>query len=70
MHDEFAPLLAFYDRCGPDATGHNAVEVAGDEAELVERFIAGMGNASEHCQVAQFLQLHPVLIRPIADRLS
>jgi len=70
MRDEFATLLAFYERCGPDVKGHSAVEVAGDETERVEKFIAGMCNASERRQVAQFLQLHPELIRPIADRIK
>ena len=70
MRDEFAPLLAFYERCGPDAIGHGVVAIAGHEAELLEKFIGGTCNASERRQLAQVLQSHPHLIRHIAERIK
>ena len=71
MNDDFAQFVAFYDRCGPDAIGHGAVAIAiaGHESELIERFIAGMCNASERRQVVQFLRSHPHLIIQIARRV-
>jgi len=70
MHEDFAQIFEFYVRCGPDATGHNLINLEGEEADLIERFIQGHCNESERRQLAQVLQSRPDLIRQIAERVK
>jgi hypothetical protein len=51
------------------ASDFGAIEIAGSESELIERFIAGKCNASERRQVVEFLQSNPHLILQIAQRI-
>ena len=65
-----ANIPAFYDRCGPDSIGRNLNELEPDQAVLIERFIDGQCNSTEHRQLAAFLLCNPEWISWIASRVN
>jgi hypothetical protein len=70
MNDDFARLLAFYARRGPDATGHGQTELDGNHITLINRFIAGQCSEEERRELSTFLKENPAWLRWIEDRLK
>lgn len=70
MDEDISLLLAFYNRCGPEAIGHGPDELDADKAALIERFIAGHCDASERRELSAFLLQNPERIRWIAEQIE
>jgi hypothetical protein len=70
MIDDFAELLEFYHRCGPEATGHGMAELDAEKTMLIQRFVAGECNAEERRELSKFLLQNPERIRWIAEQIK
>jgi hypothetical protein len=70
MKSDISILFDFLEACGPEACGHNLVELRTEQSSLIERFIEGQCNDTERYELSRFLQLHPKWIRWIAERVK
>jgi hypothetical protein len=68
--DDLSLMIEFFERCGPEVTGHALLALPPDQSAIIERFIAGRCDDTERRELSRFLQLHPVWIRWIAERIK
>lgn len=70
MKSDISVLFDFLEACGPEACGHNLIELRADQSSLIERFIEGQCDDTERYELSRFLQMHPRWIRWIAERVK
>ncbi len=63
-------LIEFFERCGPEVSGHGPIGLRADQSAMIERFISGRCDDAERRELSRFLQMHPAWIRWIAERIK
>lgn len=68
--DDISLLIEFFERCGPEVSGHGLIGLRVEQSAMIERFIAGRCDAAERRELSRFLQMHPAWIRWIAEQIK
>ena len=70
MSDDISLMIEFFERCGPEVSGHSLIALPLEQSAMIERFIAGRCDDAERRELSRFLQKHPAWIRWIAERIK
>ena len=70
MNDDISLVLDFLERSGPEVSGRGLAGLRDEQSAMIERFIEGHCDATERRELSAFLQLNPIWIRWIADRVK
>ena len=68
--DDISLMIEFFERCGPEVSGHGVIGLSLEQSVIIERFIAGRCDDAERRELSRFLQLNPAWIRWIAERIK
>jgi len=69
MNADFTTVWEFFERTGPEVSGHAMLAQDWPDAPLVQRFISAELTAHEKHELCEFLKTHPHYIQYLVGRL-